>query len=291
MSGNPQYEDAERVVAFDAAHRLGLAGAHARLVSWSSRAIWHLPDSGAALTISRPDAKTDQDVRTETIVARAAAAAGVATPRILAGLIALPGSRYATAFEWISGRRAGQTDWRAVVREVALLPAAATTNVPVLDWPNPAIESADVQVLGADLASVLAERSQIASAAVKSLTAAGDLVLAHGDLQPANALIDAAGRAWLLDFEFARAAPREWDPGKVLVLNRRFGEPSDVRPLLEEWRQLDDARLAVCADAQEVLIVLWLVRMAREGTAGAAEEARRRAATLAGEDRVWRHLL
>jgi hypothetical protein len=73
-------------------------------------------------------------------------------------------------------------------------------------------------------------------------------------------------------------------------LNRRFGEPSEVRPLLGEWRQLDDARLAVCADAQEVLIVLWLVRMAREGTAGAAEEARRPAATLAGEDLLWHHL-
>jgi hypothetical protein len=111
-----------------------------------------------------------------------------------------------------------------------------------------------------------------------------------GRIAAGSALIDATGRAWLLDFEFARAAPREWDPAKLLVLNRRFGEPSDVRPLLREWRQLDDARLAVCADAQEVLIVLWLVRMAREGTASAAEEARRRAATFAGEDLVWHHL-
>jgi aminoglycoside phosphotransferase (APT) family kinase protein len=152
------------------------------------------------------------------------------------------------------------------------------------------MESADELVLGADLANVLAERSEIASVAVRRLTAHGDLVLAHGDLQPANALIGATGRAWLLDFEFARAAPREWDPGKLLVLSHRFGEPSDVGPLLGEWRQLDHARLAICADAQEVLIVLWLVRMAREGTAGAAEEARRRAATLAGEDFVWHHL-
>jgi hypothetical protein len=42
---------------------------------------------------------------------------------------------------------------------------------------------------------MLAERSEVASEAVRRLTAAEGLVLAHGDLQPANALIDAAGRA------------------------------------------------------------------------------------------------
>jgi Ser/Thr protein kinase RdoA (MazF antagonist) len=288
MSGTRQDEDDERAIAFDAARRLGFRGDHVRLVSWSSRSIWHIPDSCAALVISRPDAKTIQDVIAETTAARAAAAAGVATPRILADPIALPDSRYATAFEWISGRRAGRTDWGAVVREAARLSTAATTHIPILDWPNPTGES--VGILGADLADVLAERSKIASSAVGRLTAAGGLVLAHCDLQPANALIDAEGRAWLLDFEFARAAPREWDPAKLLVLSRRFGEPSDVMPLLGEWRQLDDARLAACADAQEVLIVLWLLRMAREGTSGAAEEARRRAATLAGADLVWQHL-
>jgi hypothetical protein len=283
----PQSEDVERAAALDAARRLGLSNARARLVSWSSRSIWHLPESHAALAITRPGAKAAPDVNAETNAARAAASAGVATPRILAGPIPIPGSRYATAFEWVSGRRAVQDDWRAIVREASLLSDAVTVGVPTLSWP-PAIESADI--LGDKLSNVLAEQSEFASAAVRRLTAAGDLVLAHGDLQPANVLIDAAGRAWLVDFEFARAAPREWDASKLVVLNRRFGDPADVGPLLAEWRRLDRTRLAVCADAQEVLIVQWLVRMAREGTVGAAEEAHRRAATLAGADLVWQHL-
>jgi hypothetical protein len=283
-------EGDERDIALRAARRLGLISTDARLVAWSSRLVWHLPDANAALAISRPGTKTEQDVVAETTAGRAALAAGVATPRVLAGPIELVDSRFATAFEWISGRRAGPADWPAVVREAARLPKSATTGVPVLAWPATAAERGDALVLGTDLATVLVERSEIASAILEGLTAAGDLVLAHGDLQPSNAIIDAAGRAWLLDLEFACAAPREWDPSKLLVLHRRFGDPADLGSLLPRWRRIDQARLAACADAQEVLLVLWLVRMAREGTVGAAEEARRRAATLAGDRHAWRHL-
>jgi len=281
----------ERDAALDAARRLGLNDAGARLASWSSRAIWHLPASGVALAIARAGAKSERAVHVEAAAVRAALHAGVATPRVLYGPIALPGLRFATAFEWITGRRAGPADWAPIVQEAALLPKSGTIGIPVLDWPDATAEREDMRVLGPALAAAVAERSAVASAAVTRLTTSDDLVLSHGDLQPANALIDPSGRAWLLDFEFARTAPREWDPAKLVVMQRRFGAPTNTHSLLHAWPLLDRTRLAACADAQEVLLVLWLVRMAREGTVGAADEARRRAATLVGHSHLsWRHL-
>lgn len=53
---------------------------------------------------------------------------------------------------------------------------------------------------------------------------------------------------------------------------------------------LDATRLTRCVSAQEVLLVFWLVRMATHGTAGAAVEARHRAATLDQTDARWEHL-
>lgn len=65
----------------------------------------------------------------------------------------------------------------------------------------------------------------------------------HPDLQPANVLCDDAG-AWLLDMEYAALAPREWDPTKLVILARRFGDPPDVDDLLDVWTRLDRVRHA-----------------------------------------------
>ncbi len=116
------------------------------------------------------------------------------------------------------------------------------------------------------------------------------LVLCHGDVQPANIIVDPAGEPWLIDFEYACLAPREWDPAKLVILSRRFGDPAGVDDVLAAWPSLDHARLAECIRAQETLLVAWLVRMSLSGTSGAAAEARRRAGSLDEPAAQWRHL-
>jgi hypothetical protein len=80
------------------------------------------------------------------------------------------------------------------------------------------------------------------------------------------------------------------EPSQIAVLARRFGDPPDVDDLLVAWPDLDADRLRRCVDAQEVLLVAWLARMAARGTAGAADEARHRATTLSTPAVRWHHL-
>jgi Ser/Thr protein kinase RdoA (MazF antagonist) len=282
--------DAEQAAMIDAAERLDLRPSGARLVSSSSRLIWHLPSSGCALMLSRPGAKTGGAVASECAAIRAAAAAGVRTPRLIAGPIPLPDRRHAMACEWVDGRRPTVRDWPTVAAEAARLASAPAAALPALQWPAGGPDARSLAVLGEQLAPAFIEHARAASDSITSLVRSSGLVLAHGDLQPANVLIDRDDRAWLIDLEYACQAPREWDPAKLLILSRRFADPHDLNQLLTTWDGLDAARLKQCVAAQEVLLVGWLARMAAEGTAEAGEEARRRAASLADRRARWQHL-
>jgi aminoglycoside phosphotransferase (APT) family kinase protein len=98
-------------------------------------------------------------------------------------------------------------------------------------------------VLGVDLHADLLGRFTAAAHTFHDLVAAEPPVLAHTDLQPADVLCDDAG-AWLLDMEYAALAPREWDPTKLVILARQFGDPPDVDDLLDVWTRLDRVRHA-----------------------------------------------
>ena len=93
-------------------------------------------------------------------------------------------------------------------------------------------------------------------------------MLCHGDLQPANILVDEYGGPWLIDLEYARLAPAEWDPAKLVVLSNRFGDPVRTDRCLTAWPELDRSRLQSCALVQETQSVAWLTQMALDGTHG-----------------------
>ncbi|WP_219417714.1 aminoglycoside phosphotransferase family protein [Pseudonocardia nigra] len=274
----------------DAAERLGLDCNGARMISSSSRMIWYLPRSGSALVLTRPATKTSEGVASEAAAIRAAVGAGVHTPRLIAGPIGLPEHRHAMACEWVAGRPPAAEDWPGIVAESARLATASPEGLPELRWPPDVPDARSLPVLGQRLASDFVSRCREASGALGSLVRSGGVVLSHGDLQPGNVLVDVDDHAWLIDLEYACLAPREWDPAKLLILSRRFADPPDVDQLLPAWGDLDAARLEQCVAAQEVLLVGWLCRMAAQGTVGAGEEARRRAASLTDPRSRWRHL-
>lgn len=275
----------------DAGVTLGLDTSDASLVSSTSRIIWHLPVPNAALLISRPGAKKLAEVDVEVNAVRAASAAGVRTPRPLVGPVELDGRRVALAYEWISGRSATDADWPAIGRELAELAGASGVDIDVLRWPADMPEGRWADVLGADIGRTFSQWCRHAQTSIGRMTAdRGDLVLCHGDVQPSNVIVDENEVPWLIDFEYACLAPREWDPAKILILNRRFGDPHDVPGVLASWPALNQTRLAVCVRVQETLLVAWLVRMALNGTRGAAVEACRRARSLGEGSRQWRHL-
>jgi hypothetical protein len=270
---------------------LGLDTSGARLVSSTSRFIWHLPGMRLAMLISRPGTKKLVDVQEEAAAVRAALAAGARTPRLAAGPAELDDERIALAYDWVASRSFAPGDWDGVTRELARLAGARVDGVAVLAWPAELPDQRWRDIFGPDLYAAFDDRCRTAAAAIRTLTAdLGELVLSHGDVQPANVLVDIDGRPWLIDFEYACLAPREWDPAKIAILGRRFGDPPDVAGALSAWPTLDPLRLATCIDAQETLLVAWLARMALTGTAGAADEARHRARSLIEGDQPWRHL-
>lgn len=281
--------DLEHEAMVEAARQLDLDPAGARLVSRSSRLIWQLPAAAAALTISRPGAKSHADVAAETAAMRAAAAAGVRTPRLRGGPTPVQHDRWAFAADWISGRRPGPDDWPAIAATAARLADASTAGLHPVAWPNDLDDPHIGAVLGPELHADLIDRSAAASATFDKLMASGPPVLAHADLQPANLLCNAAG-AWLLDMEYAALAPREWDPAKLVILARRFGDPRDADEVVAPWGDFDRIRLRRCVEAHEVLLVMWLARMATRGTSRAADEAKHRARCLDRHDTQWRHL-
>jgi hypothetical protein len=272
---------AEREAMATASRLLDLDPVGARLVSDSSRLIWHLPRPGIALTISRPGTKQRADLDAETAAMRAASAAGARTPRLRCGPVAVPSDRWAFASDWITGRRPGPDDWPAIAAAAARFAEAPTVGLLTLAWP----EDLDTAGLGGGFP----DRFVSAGRAFAELVATAPPVFAHTDLQPANVLCDDTG-VWLLDLEYAALAPREWDPAKLAILARRFGDPPQVDGLLGAWPGLEPGRLQRCVEVQEVLLVAWLARMADRGTPGAAREARHRAATLGLSGERWHHL-
>lgn len=145
-------------------------------------------------------------------------------------------------------------------------------------------------MLGSRLFAELSEHIRHAEAALRELLSRDDLVLCHGDLQPANILVDEYGDPWLIDLEYACLAPAEWDPAKLVVLSNRFGDPVGTDRCLTAWPELDRSRLRSCALVQETQIVAWLTQMALDGTHGAASESRARAGSMREAMRRWRHL-
>jgi len=280
----------ERIALRSATARLGLDGAGARVVSSTSRIIWHLPGPGVALLISRPRAKRFADVEAEARAVRVATDVGARTPRLVAGPVPIDGERIALVYDWVEGRPLTTADWPAAAREFAALARGSARGLAVLQWPADLPDDRWAEVLGAELHATFAERCQHGATTIRAMTTNRDaLVLCHGDIQPANVIVDSAGAPWLLDFEYSCLAPREWDPAKVVILNSRFDDPHDVDDVLSSWPALDPARVAECVRAQETMLVAWLARMALDGTAGAAGEARRRARSL-DDNAPWRHL-
>lgn len=283
--------DADAGTLAEAARSLHLDPTDARLVSASSRLVWHLPRAGVALYVTRPGAKTRQQLDHEVEAVRAARAVEVRTPQVFAGPVRLDGEQYGVAFEWVAGRPPTSPDeWNSAVDEAAKLADAGPVSVPRLriDLVDP---TAAEPVIGPHLARALARASVQAAAVVDDLMASQPLAMCHGDLQPANVIIDATGAAWLLDFEYSRLGPAEWDLAKLHVLERRFGVPPVPQTLPCQWQRLTDERVARCLAPVEAQLVAWLVSMAAIGSQGAGEEARRRALTVVGDSNAqWNHL-
>lgn len=283
--------DADARALAEAISSLQLDPTDARLISASSRLVWHLPGAGVALYVTRPGVKTRQQLDHEVEAVRAARAVEVRTPRVVAGPVELDDEQYGVAFEWVDGRPpASPEEWSSAADEAAKLGDAVPVAVPRLsiDVVDPAIAEA---VLGLHLAQALARASVDAARAVDNLVAAQPAALCHGDLQPANVIVGADGIAWLLDFEYACLAPREWDLAKLHILTRRFGTPPLPALLPNSWQRIDADRLERCVQAGEVQLVGWLVRMAIQNTQRAGDEAVHRARTVAGTGTaLWRHL-
>lgn len=273
-----------------AADQFGLDPVDARLVSASSRLIWHLPSDRVALTITRLGSKTAGAISAEAAAVHAARAAGVRTPALLAAPLALADDQFALTFRWIDGRPLTTADWPAASAEAAKLARARPDGLRALSWPANWPDPSWRAVLGSHLFAELTEHVLLAERALRDFLSAGELVLCHGDLQPANILVDEKGDPWIIDLEYACLAPIEWDPAKVVVLSNRFGDPPATECCLTAWPELDSRRLQGCASIQEIQIVAWLIQMALGGTRGAASASRARAGSLRHATRRWQHL-
>jgi hypothetical protein len=280
--------DIEHEAMLAAAAQLRLDPRNARLVSSSSRMMWHLPRAGTALAISRAGAKRLSDVMAEASAVLAAGEVGVRTPPLLDAPLTVDESRHVLAFRWVDGRPLGAHEWRSAAVEAAKLAAANTSAFRPLAWPAAWPRLQWLTILGDELFEKLADYCYAASIAFSEMLQ-GNLAPAHCDLQPANFLIDDQGRAWLIDFEYASLAPPGWDPAKLLILSRRFHDPAGCEDLLSVWPNSTTVNIDAIAEVQEVLLVAWLADMTLNDTPTAEPETRARVASLDTLDR-WRHL-
>ena len=205
-----------------------------------------------------------------------------------AGAVAL--NRLVLAFSWIDGRTLATADWPAASAEAAKLAQAQPDGLSALLWPPSWPDPSWQEVLGSNLFTELSEHVLRAERSLRDLLNSDNLVLCHGDLQPANILVNKCGDPWLIDLEYACLAPSEWDPAKLVILSSRFGDPLAIERCLAAWPQLDKSRLRSCVLVQEAQIVAWLTQMALSGAHGAADESRARAGNLRRAARRWRHL-
>lgn len=292
MTALDDVADIERPAMRDAARRLGLNASDAGLVSASSRLIWHLPVDQVALTITRSGSKTADDIRAEVAAVRSATAGGVRTPPLLSAPAELVDSRFALPYRWVDGRAFKSTDWPAGVAEAAKLAGCAPKGLRRMSWPTDWPDPAWELLLGQRLFAELGGHARHADRLVQDLLKADDLVPCHGDLQPANVLVDEAGDPWLIDLEYACLAPASWDAAKIVILADRFGNPSSHDNLLRAWGEPSERDLPYCVFAQEVQLVCWLLRMAdsEDSHSTVAVESRARAKTLMSRHGRWRHL-
>ncbi|MFE9966411.1 phosphotransferase [Streptomyces sp. NPDC005525] len=282
------HETEDKYAARHAARASGLSTGGLRLVSSSSRLVWHAPDANAAITVTRPGTKTLDQVAHETRAIGAFADAGVRTPRLLNGPIRVPGRRFAFLTEWVDNAPPPSREraWTLMAEQASLVAGAATEGIQPVHMPAVA-QSTWRELMGPDEGERFSVRWDDARSAIANQMDSGQRVVAHDDLHPGNALIDASGRCWLVDLEYACIAPPEWDLAALLVLHRRFGDPRNLDALLTYWPSHDPERLAACVTAREILVVGRLLLMR---TPNAIDEGKRRARGLFGDGPPWRHL-
>src|SRR5688572_15102381 len=227
----PEIED-ERA-ARHAARTAGLSTDGLRLVSSSSRMVWHAPDANAAITVTRPGTKTLEQVTHETRAISAIADAGARTPGLIAGPMRLPGQRFAFMTEWVdqAAPPSRERAWILIAEQASLVAKAAAEGIQPIHMPEIA-QSTWRELLGPGACEQFSVRWDDARSAVSELLASCPRVVAHDDLHPGNALIDTSQRCWLVDLEYACAAPPEWDLAALVVLHRRFGDPGNLDELL-----------------------------------------------------------
>jgi aminoglycoside phosphotransferase (APT) family kinase protein len=89
--------------------------------------------------------------------------------------------------------------------------------------------------------------------ASRSWTTAAKLVLSHGDLLPANILLDRGGSYWLVDWEYASLRPPSYDPALFLLFSRPPVEGIELlESLASRWDRQDLYRDAVVIAAREI---------------------------------------
>lgn len=274
--------------AVEVAGLAGLPSDGLRLVSSTSRLIWHCPDGNAAITVTRPSSRTYDQVAFEIRMIDVLRETGVRTPHVLGGPFHLPGQRLGHVTEWITHvpPRTPEIGWHLVAEQASRVASANPEGIDPLFMPDVSDTTWD-DLLGRDLSARFAERWNSERNTLTALLSGGDLVVSHGDLHPGNALIDSAGLCWLIDLERVSLVPSEWDHAILTILAKRFGDPTNLDELLAYWPPADPERLAACIRVREIIIVGGLLR---QGHTQAVEEAVRRLHGVLGQGPPWQHL-
>ncbi|MDI7248711.1 MAG: phosphotransferase [Bacillota bacterium] len=89
--------------------------------------------------------------------------------------------------------------------------------------------------------------------AVLSWADASEVVLSHGDLLPANILLDRSGGYWLVDWEYASLRPPSYDPALFLLFSHPPAEGVElIAGLTGPWEREELYRDAVVIAAREI---------------------------------------
>jgi Ser/Thr protein kinase RdoA (MazF antagonist) len=297
MSAQVEFTEASARQAMEAGCRtVGLSGsASAELLRLGENALFALPGAGVVVRVAR-SSEMGEKVSKELAVARWLAEAGYPAVR----LADLPQpvethDRLVTFWEYVpdSSPASDPSVLAGLLRRFHAL-ERPDFPIPRLD-PFPVMRRRLGTIAGIAAADVqfLAEACDQAEEDFSEVVTASPPTVVHGDAHLGNVLVDATGRALLIDFEAVALGPQGWDLVPTAISKDRFGlSPEGYADFVTAYGS-DVTRshdYQVLRTTRELGMTTWLMQLAQSGSAAEEFAVRMESLRKGDLERRWHAL-
>lgn len=295
QSGEPAAFTAEHAgdVLAAACADAGLSAAGASLLRLGENAVFRLAADPVVVRIGRAAERLDEHART-VAVARWLAEVDYPAVRLGPGVRqpAVVDGRVVTFWQLVADeeRYADVVQFAELMRRLHWLEEPALLGLPYVDPLGPTVRRlGEVAGLADDDRDFLRQRAESLIKRYDALEFVLPFGMVHGDANVGNALVDAAGRAVLIDLDGFALGPREWDLTLTAMYFERFGwhTRTEYEAFVRAYGFdiMNWYGYPTLADIRELSMVVWLAQNAGHDERVAAEVRRRVSDLRTGGDR------